>query len=89
MEDRIKKGIKSPDDLLYTYAALLNGYKYIRCKEYNIKLQINNQLFFKNTFSKKNSSFSREYHSIVKEYIWNKYNITIQNLIEKLQNKKY
>ena len=44
---RIMKGIKSQDDVLYTYAALINGYRYIRCKDYSISKYINNNKLHK------------------------------------------
>ena len=85
--DRINKGIKCPDDLLYTYAALLNGYRYIRCKNYSIKLNIHIPYNKTKSFSENNSKNMKklleEYHNIIERFIKNKYNITINNLIEK------
>ena len=83
---RINKNIKYPDDVLYTYAALINGYKYIRCKDYYIKsyLYINSTLaipFSEN--SKKYRFLKNQYHKIIREYIKNKYNITIIKLLKK------
>lgn len=87
---RIKKGIKCQDDVLYTYSALVNGYKYIRCKEYSINLTVSHKSNFKSSFSenysKNYSSFARNYHNIIRQYIRKKYNITIEKLIEKIEN---
>ena len=89
--DRIQKNIKCPDDILYTYAALLNGKKKIRCKEYSINLKISNKLTIKNSFSENYSKnytfFLLEYHNIIKEYIKRKYNITIIKLIQRIESK--
>ena len=88
--DRINKGIKCYDDALYTYAALVNGYKYIRCKDYHIDL--NYDMNLKNPFSehnsKKNSFLRNQYHNVIKSYIENHYNITIINLIKNIEKKE-
>jgi len=85
--DRINKGIKCQDDTLYTYAALLNGYKYLRCKEYTINLKFHKH-FLKSSFSEnyKRNYLIRlnQYHKKIKYFILKKYNITIKNLIEKI-----
>ena len=90
--DRIKKGIKCADDALYTYAALLNGFKYIRCKDYYIDLKLYDKPILKAAFSENNSrKFSfllKEYHDIIRQYIKNKYNISIENLIQKIDNNE-
>ena len=84
--DRINKGIKCPDDVLYTYAALLNGYKYIRCKKYNIDLQLFHKSALKESFSENyNYNYSyylKEYHTIIQNYIMKNYNLSINKLIE-------
>jgi len=51
-EPLIKKGVKWFDDFLYTYAALLNGYFYLRCKEYSIRKYVNSSPQLKAPFSK-------------------------------------
>jgi hypothetical protein len=81
-EERINKNIKCPDDTLYTYAALLNGYKYIRCKDYHIKLKL---YINSTTFSQKNKKYCKirkQYNIIIRNYIKNKYNITIEKLLK-------
>ena len=87
--ERIDKGIKCPDDILYTYAALLNGYKYIRCKKYNIDLNLSLKSTINNSFSENYSTnysfYSREYHAIIQNYIMKAYNITINKLIKKIE----
>ena len=86
-EDRINKGIKCYDDVLYTYASLLNGYKYIRCKDYYVNHYIKNYPNLALPFSEiKNPNYKIQifqYHKIIKEYIKNKYNISFEQLIEK------
>lgn len=81
-EERINKNIKCPDDTLYTYAALINGYKYIRCKDYHINL---NLYINSTTFSQKNKKYykiRKQYNNIIRNYIMNKYNITIEKLLK-------
>ena len=84
-EDRINKGIKCYDDVLYTYASLLNGYKYIRCKDYYVKhySKINPHLrrSFSDTNNKQYKILSYQYHKIIENYIKNKYNISVKQLI--------
>jgi len=91
--DRINKGIKCPDDALYTYAALVNGYKYIRCKDYFIDLNLYIKPTLNEPFSEDNSkNFSIllfQYHNILRQYIQKNYNITIENLIENIEKKQY
>lgn len=80
-EDDIKKGIKYPDDPLYTYAALLNGYKYKRCKKYFIGLNSNSLL---KPYVNEYINNSKNYHNIIQNYIQKKYNIKIDKLIKKI-----
>ena len=74
-KDRINKVIKSPGHALYTYAALINGYKYIRCKEYNIKKYLIASPKLNGSFSENNSknihNIINEYHKIIREFINN------------------
>lgn len=90
-KDRISKGIKCPDDVLYTYAALLNGYKYKRCKKYVIKVNSYIPEEKNIAFSENNKNYTRlyhQYHSIIRQFIKNTYNKTILNIIEKVENQK-
>ena len=88
--NRINKGIKCPDDVLYTYAAMLNGYKYIRCKEFHIDLKLSHKSTLNNSFSenynKKTLIYLIKYHNSIKNYIWKNYNISIEKLIKNLKN---
>ena len=88
--DRINKGIKCPDDVLYTYAALANGYKYIRCKDYHIDLNydINLTKPFSDNNNENNFFLIYQYHDLIKNYIENQYNITIKNLIKNIEKKE-
>ena len=36
-EELVNKNIKCFDDILYTYSALINGFQYLRIKNYSIK----------------------------------------------------
>ena len=87
-EERINKGIKCYDDVLYTYAAMVNGYKYLLCNDYSIKPYVKNSPSLNNPFTenynKNYKILSRQYHKIIRFYISNKYNITIKQLIDKL-----
>lgn len=73
-EQLIKTNIKYADDILYTYAALLNGYQYLCVKDYSINF-INFQIY---NFS--NNNFMIIYN-ILKNYIFQKYNLTLEYLI--------
>ena len=89
--ERINKGIKCPDDILYTYAALANGYKYIRCKDFYIDFRYvkhNLQKPFSNHNSKKFNILSERYHKIIRSYIENVYNLKIEDLIKNIKKKK-
>ena len=85
-KSRINKNIKCPDDLLYTYAALLNGYKYIRCKEYTINLNLYIEPHLRIPFSENNSKnftlLLNQYHNIIRKFIKHKYNITMEKLLK-------
>ncbi len=92
-EERVNKGIKCFDDVLYTYAALLNGYKYIRCTEYSIRWYVLNSPPLNGSFSELNSKrvFNQiaDYHEIIRNYIYDKYNFTIEELLVKLNSSLY
>ena len=81
----INKGIKCFDDALYTYAAILNGYKYLRVNEYNIKIYVKKSIPLKYSYSKKNVKNLNNYHFLIRNYIFNKYNKTFENLIKQLK----
>ena len=83
-ENLIYKGVKCFDDLLYTYAAILNGYKYKDIKEYNINKYVK-KFPLKYSYSKKNKKEHKIYHSLIRKYIFNKYNKTFENLINQLK----
>ena len=91
--NRINKGIKCPDDLLYTYAALINGYKYIRCKDFYIDPHLIRQQKLKKPFSEPGSKnyffLHNQYHKIIRRYIKKKYNITIENLIDNIEKNHH
>ena len=86
----INKGIKCFDDVLYTYAALLNGYLYKRCKEYSIKRFVDISPKFNLSISENNNMEIGNqilgYHNIIRKYIKKRYKITIEKLIKKIKN---
>lgn len=84
-KDRLNKGIKCPDDALYTYASLLNGFLYKRCERYKIKLNLYNpnNISFSESNSQRIMILNEQYHNIIQNYIKNKYNITVEQLITK------
>ena len=84
-ENLINNGIKCYDDPLYTYAAILNGYKYLRVNEFNIKIYVDSSIPLSYPFSKKNKNYLNNYHKTIRKFIFNKYNITFENLIKKLK----
>jgi hypothetical protein len=81
-ENLINNGIKCYDDILYTYAAILNGYKYLRVNEYNIYKYIKKSFPLKYPFSKRNDKNINRYHRLIRKYIKQKYNKTIENFIK-------
>ena len=86
----INKGIKCFDDILYTYSALLNGYSYRRCKDYSINRFVSKSPKFNISISENNdmkiNNQRLRYHNIIRNYIKRKYNMTIEELIEKIKN---
>ena len=86
-EELVNKNIKCFDDLLYTYAALLNGIQYLRIKNYSVKnYQINSnfQNFdFSEKYSIKIKNQMDEYHNLLRNYIFDKYNVTTDTLIKR------
>ncbi len=91
-EELLNKNIKCFDNLLYTYTALINGFQYLRIKNYSIKnYQLNSKFqnhSFSENFSKKIINQMKDYHNILRKYIFEKYNITIDNLLKKNIIKK-
>ena len=83
-EQLIEKNIKCFDDLLYTYAAMLNGFQYLRIKNYSIEKYININFGyngFSENYSKKIAKEMFNYHNLLKNYIKEKYNIKFKKLI--------
>ncbi len=89
-EPQIKKGIKCFDDFLYTYAALLNGYFYLRSREYSIRKYVYFSPKLNAPFSKMKSKKKvwKKYHNSIKSYIKKKYHISVVNLIIYLRKHK-
>jgi hypothetical protein len=92
-EELVNKNIKCFDDILYTYAALINGFQYLRIKNYSIKNYVYKYKFqdysFSENYSEKNKNQSIYYHNLLRNYIFEKYNVTIENLLKKKIIKKY
>ncbi len=87
-EELINQNIKCFDDLLYTYAALLNGFQYLRIKNYSVKNYQTNSNFQNFPFSEKYSikikNQMNDYHNLLRNYIFDKYNVTAAQLIKKI-----
>lgn len=92
-EELVNENIKCFDDVLYTYASLINNFKYLRIKNYSIYKYVVNSKFQNYSFSEKYSdkilSQYKDYHKILRNYIFEKYNITIDNLLKKDINKQF
>jgi len=90
-EQLIDKNIKCFDDLLYTYAAILNGFHYLRIKNYSIEKYIN-KIYgyngFSENYSKKITKEMFNYHNLLKNYINEKYNIKFIKLIHRIKKKR-
>ena len=86
-EELINKNIKCFDDILYTYAALINGFQYLRIKNYSIKYyQINSKFqnyAFSEHFSPNIMNQMDDYHNLLRNYIFDKYNVTIDTLLKR------
>ena len=85
-EELINKNIKCFDDILYTYSALINGFQYLRIKNYSIKNYVLNSKFqnysFSENYSKRIHNQMKDYHNLLRNYILEKYNVTIDNLLK-------
>ncbi len=92
-ESKIKQEIKYYDDFLYTYAALLNGYFYIRNKEFSIRYLVEKSPKSRYTFSRFREKKIKLQkwninHSVIKEYIRKNYNTSVIDLIIALKKKR-
>ena len=92
-EELVNKNIKCFDDILYTYSALINGFQYLRIKNYSIKNYVFNSNFqdysFSEKYSKKIKKQMENYHNLLKNYILEKFNVTIDNLIKRNNIKRF
>ena len=88
-EKRIKKGIKCFDDFLYTYAALLNGYRYKRSKRFSCRRYVSSTPPLKGGFSniRHKKREWKKYHRVIRNYIKAKYHVSFKDLARK--RKKY
>jgi hypothetical protein len=91
--NRIKKGIKCPSDVLYTYAALLNGYYYIRCRDFSIsKYRTKTRKKYPKPFSENSNkhflTLLNSYHNVIRNYLKEKYNFTLKEIINNYHSKK-
>ena len=86
-DNTVKNGIKAYDDALYTFASLINGYLYKRGK-YSVRDYYFNSPQLSNPFSDRNSQQNWEriviYHDYIRNYIFDKYKLTAEQLIKKL-----
>ena len=92
-EELVNKNIKCFDDILYTYSALINGFQYLRIKNYSIKNYVFNSNFQDYSFSEKNSkkilNQIEDYHNLLRNYILEKFNVTIDNLLKRNNIKRF
>ena len=90
-EPRINKGIKCFDDFLYTYAALLNGYRYKRSKKFSCRRYVNSSPKLRGGFSNiKNKKRSwKRYHRAVRDYIRKKYRVSFKDLARRKKRYLY
>ena len=88
-EPMIKKGIKCFDDFLYTYAALLNGYRYKRSREFSCRYYVSTSPRLRGGFSGvgHKKRLWKKYHRAVRDYIRKKYKVSFKELARK--KKKY
>ena len=83
-----KFNIKCFDDAMYTYAALLNGYLYNVSSWYSIINYVVNSPQLNHPFSEfGNYNFHRVafHHGLIRYYIYDKYNLTIEEIIQKIK----
>ena len=83
-EKLIEKNIKCFDDILYTYAAMLNGFQFLRIKNYSIQNYKDKGLSdngFSENYSKEIKNQMDNYHNLLRNYIMEKYKIGFINLI--------
>ena len=92
-EELVNKNIKCFDDILYTYSALINGFQYLRVKNYSINNYVINSNFQDYSFSEKYSKKIRNqmeyYHNLLRNYILEKFNVTIDNLLKRNNIKRF
>lgn len=92
-EELVNKNIKCFDDILYTYSALINGFQYLRIKNYSIKNYVFNSNFqdysFSEKYSKKIKNQMEDYHNLLRNYILEKFNVTIDNLLKRNNIKRF
>lgn len=92
-EELVNKNIKCFDDILYTYAALINGFQYLRIKNYSIRNYVINSKFqeysFSEKYTKKIKNQIKDYHNLLRNYILKKYNVTIDKLLKKNNQIKF
>ena len=80
--------IKCYDDAMYTYAALLNGYLYYRSSWYSIRNHVLNSPQLNQPFSEFGDYNWQQvllHHAFVRYYIYDKYNLTIEEIIKKIK----
>lgn len=81
----LNNNIKMYDDVLYTYAALLNGYKYIRNLKYSVREYVLKSPNFDTGYSSQNNEATKNSrmncHDLFRNYIQEKYNLDIDSCI--------
>lgn len=86
-KELIDKKIKCYDDVLYTISSIVNGYNYIRCKDYFINrtrfIPKEKMKGFSENLNPQYRLKSTRYHKIIKDYVKKRYNQTIYQLIKR------
>ena len=89
---RLEKGIKCFDDILYTYAALLNGVYYDKSNYFYIDDYITNKNDTEEegfSSGKKTKKLFTVYHQVIRKYIKKTYGVSFPDLMNKRKTELY
>ena len=91
-KERLKKGIKCFDDILYTYAALLNGVYYDKSNDFFIDDYITNKNDTEEegfSSGKKTKKLFTVYHQVIRKYIKKTYGVSFPDLMNRRKTELY
>ena len=88
---RLKKGIKCFDDILYTYAALLNGVYYDKSYNFILDDYVNLKNDTEEGFSsgKQSKKLFTAYHEVIRKYIKKTYGVSFPDLMNRRKTELY